>query len=280
MVVPDRAQSSNLLLVEGKPILVDSGAGVLRQLKLAGFNATDIETVVISHLHQDHISGLGALLGLRWQQTARKDLTIYGPPGIDKVVKGLLDAMQPSIAVAEHEPMAGTDPNKIVHVKIVKSGDTFDIGGVQVKAIQNSHFDEEPTKHMENGTESLSYRFTYKNYSIGFTGDTGPCAQCAELFKEADMLVSEVLDLPKMEVFIKGLPMPDKFKRSMVEHFKIQHLTPQEAGKLATEFGVKTLVFTHIGVPGPTDKFLDDLIGGAQETFKGKVLVAHDMDKF
>jgi len=55
---PDRAQSSNLLTVNGTHYVVDAGDGVARRLAEAGTDLREIGTIFITHHHDDHTSRL------------------------------------------------------------------------------------------------------------------------------------------------------------------------------------------------------------------------------
>src|SRR5262245_2248114 len=61
-----RAQSSNLLIVNGTLYVVDAGDGVARRLAKAKIDVRDISTVFITHLHDDHTAGLGTLMSSAW----------------------------------------------------------------------------------------------------------------------------------------------------------------------------------------------------------------------
>src|SRR5215475_11893336 len=54
-----RAQSSNLLIVNGAAYLVDAGEGVTRRLVRAGIAIRDLDTMFITRPHSDHTGGLG-----------------------------------------------------------------------------------------------------------------------------------------------------------------------------------------------------------------------------
>src|SRR6266849_2663222 len=56
-----RAQSSNILIVNGAFYIVDAGEGVTRRLTRAGIAIRDIDNIFITHPHSDHTGGLGAL---------------------------------------------------------------------------------------------------------------------------------------------------------------------------------------------------------------------------
>ena len=59
-----RAQSSNLLIVNGALYVIDAGDGVLRRLAKAGINIREIGTIFITHHHDDHTAGLGTLMSV------------------------------------------------------------------------------------------------------------------------------------------------------------------------------------------------------------------------
>ena len=86
------------------------------------------------------------------------------------------------------------------------------------------------------------------------------------------------MDVPAM-IAVHTQNAPPQAKSAIIQHFETQHLTPQEAGKIAAKAGVRRLVFTHLGIPGRTDEG-PQLIKGAHETFKGEIIVAHDPDRF
>ena len=81
-----RAQSSNLLTVNGTHYVVDAGDGVARRLAKAGINVREIGIVFITHHHDDHTAGLGTLLSVAWDQNRTKPIHIYGPPRTGELV--------------------------------------------------------------------------------------------------------------------------------------------------------------------------------------------------
>jgi ribonuclease BN (tRNA processing enzyme) len=280
----DRFQPANLLTANGKFWLVDCGEGALQRLAALGMQPARISSVFISHLHEDHIGGLQALIGLRWMQSAPGVLTIYGPPGTETLVAGIVQSLEPSshIGMAVRGARAGATPAQSVRVVTLRDGSDVSVDGVRVRAVRNSHFDEEPGHPANNGTESLSYRFDVPGYGVGYTGDTGPSEPLRAFFRGVDLLVSEVIDLPRIIENINGphSPMPPQVRPALIEHLKTQHVTPQEAGAIAAAAGARRLVFTHLAIIGRTDRAAPGLVSGAHETFGGDVNVAHDLDKF
>ena len=75
-----RAQSSNLLLVNGTHYIIDAGDGVARRLAKGKFNIAAIGTIFLTHLHDDHTAGLGTLMSVAWDQNRTSPINVYGPP--------------------------------------------------------------------------------------------------------------------------------------------------------------------------------------------------------
>ena len=57
-----RGETASAVLVDGVPYLLDCGYGMLRALITAGIRPQSLDTIFISHLHNDHTADLAALL--------------------------------------------------------------------------------------------------------------------------------------------------------------------------------------------------------------------------
>src|SRR5215467_10683257 len=82
-----RAQFSNLLIVNGSFYVVDAGDGAARRVAKAGINVRDIATIFLTHLHDDHMAGLGTLMSVAWDNQRIQPINVYGPPMTDDLVK-------------------------------------------------------------------------------------------------------------------------------------------------------------------------------------------------
>src|SRR5262249_20297142 len=58
----DRAQSSNLLVVNGALYLIDAGGGVTSRVVQSGHDFRKIGKIFITHPHSDHTAGLATLM--------------------------------------------------------------------------------------------------------------------------------------------------------------------------------------------------------------------------
>jgi ribonuclease BN (tRNA processing enzyme) len=94
MTNPERSQPATLLRWPGGMVLVDAGDGAVEQMARAGIDPVPLKSVVITHIHADHVGGLFALLARRYQ-LMDPPITVYGPPGTRAIVVGLVAAMEP-----------------------------------------------------------------------------------------------------------------------------------------------------------------------------------------
>ena len=72
--------------------LFDCGEGTQHQLQRASLSLARLRRVFISHLHGDHCFGLFGLLGSRAMDRVTSSLTIFGPEGLELMVRTVLDA--------------------------------------------------------------------------------------------------------------------------------------------------------------------------------------------
>ena len=186
----DRAQSSNLLTVNGTHYVIDAGDRVASRIAQAGINVRDIGTIFLTHHHDDHTAGLGTLMSWRGINQRTKPINVYGPPRTAELVKA---AVQYFTISAEIRIADGGKTIPIAQVFFghdVGTGVIYQDANVKVTAVENSHFafHKGPAagKH-----KSYSYRFETPDRVIVFTGDTGPSDAVTELAKGADLLVTE-----------------------------------------------------------------------------------------
>lgn len=276
---PQRAEPANLLQVGAQNILVDVGEGAPWQLSKMGLTLGDVDTIIISHLHFDHTSGLFAFLSLRYQGYFTSTVTIYGPPGTKRMVDALNAAMLPMTEMPSGMwKWMGTTPEKLVKVVELEDGSDFTVGEVKVHTIVNSHYTLEPGSPEAKKFLSFSYRFETPLRSIVYTGDTGPSKKVEALAQGADLLVSEIMDPDIALAKIKEKRyIPFFAENAVIEHFRNEHLSPHEVGLLASRANVKALVLTHDALP---DEAIPNAGKQIAENYKGSVTFANDLDKF
>lgn len=279
----ERAQSSNLLVVNGTCYLIDAGDGVLRRLTQAGVNFRRIEKVFITHGHDDHTAGLGTLMSTSWDFQRHDPIDVYGPPGTSALVRGAVEYFKVNAEIRWAEGRR-TPLGDVFVGHDAEPGLIYQDANIEVRAVENTHFHIPAGSPYHGRYKSYAYRFRTPDRVIVFTGDTGPSDAVTELAKNADILVSEVGSPEDVkQVLIKSgtwQAMTPEQQNAFMRHEMEEHLTPEEVGKMAARANVREVVLTHLL---PTVDERDDyqrLVPEVKKHFAGQVRVARDLMEF
>ena len=230
----DRAQTSNVLIVNETNYLIDAGDGVARRLTQAGVNFRQIGKVFITHDHDDHTAGLGTLLSYEWDFQRHDPVDVYGPPGTAALVKGAIQYFTVNAEIRWTEGRR-TPLTDVFVGHDVQPGLVYQDKNIKVTAVENTHF------HIPEGTpyfgkyKSYSYRFETPDRVILVTGDTGPSEAVNRLAAGADILLSEIISPEDVkQVLIKNgiwqSQTPEQ-QAAFMKHLTEEHLTPEEYEK-------------------------------------------------
>jgi ribonuclease BN (tRNA processing enzyme) len=278
----DRAQSSNLLVVNGTLYLIDAGDGATRRIVQAGFDFRQVGRIFITHAHSDHTAGLATLLVSEWEYQRREPIDIYGG-GVERLVNGAISYLTPNAEIRWSEgkktPMAD-----IFRGHDVAPGPIYQDANVKVTAVENSHFNFEQGAPASGRYRSYSFRFETPDRVIVFTGDTGPSGAVTELARGADLLVTEVTSIDDViEVFKRSGAWQVKTaaeQQGWIRHMREEHVTPEEVGMMAARASVKKVVMTHfspsIDPSGDVQRYVD----AAKKHFAGPIVAARDLMQF
>ena len=277
----NRAQSSNLLIVNGTQYVVDAGDGVTRRIAQAGFNVRDVGTIFITHHHDDHTAGLGTLMSVAWGSQRTRPINVYGPPRTTELVQAAVQYYSISSEIRIADGGRTIPIGQLFFGHDVGTGVIFQDANIKVTAIENTHF-EFHSGPAAGKHKSYSYRFETPHRVIVFTGDTGPNDALTDLARGADVLVAETNSIEqRMQSLIRTgqwqVMTPDeqvRIKRQMTAG----HLSTDDVGKMAASAGVKTVVLTHL-----TWKSDDNYMSWADEVkkhFSGEVFIAKDLMEF
>lgn len=252
--------TSSLLVLDDHAIVIDAGLGVTRALVQADFSLADLRTVVITHLHSDHVLELGGLIHTAWTSGLRTSVHIYGPPGIETYWTGFLHALSYDIHLRVIDD--GRIPlSSLVTVRTVEQG-VFSIDGLTVRALQVDH-------------PPVDFAFAYRfegTRTVTFSGDTAYFPPLADFARGSDVLVHEALLPEGIDAILARTGGGEKLR----QHLTAAHTMIEDAGRIAQSAGVGKLVLNHL-VPVDDPAFTDaNWLYRAKAQFLGPVVVAKD----
>jgi len=256
---PGRAGPATLVRAGGRTLLVDAGRGVVMRLAGAGSGPNQIDGLLLTHLHSDHVTDVGDLITTRWITTfVPSPLSIVGPVGTKSLVDGVLDSLTADIGYrsTHHADLEGPPP---VDVRQVGPGPVVGLGDVVVTAAATDHRPVDPT---------LAYRIEYDGSAVVLAGDTVPCATLDELCAGADALVITAIRKDVLE----SVPM------QRVQDILDYHSSVEEAAQTAARAGVGTLVLTHY-VPALVPGTEDEWRALVTPHFGGRVVLGDDLTR-
>jgi ribonuclease BN (tRNA processing enzyme) len=279
-----RAQSSNLLIVNGTDYVIDAGDGVVRRVAKAGVRLQDIGTIFITHHHDDHTAGLGPLMSVAWDQNRTQPINVYAPPGTESLVKAAIQYFTLSSEIRIADGGRSVPIARVFFGHDVAPGVVYEDANIKVTAVENTHF----TFHTGQNAgrfKSYSYRFETPDRVVVFTGDTGPSEAVLKLAKGADVLVAEVNSIEdrKLGMIADGrwAVMSETERARIMEQAARGHLSPEDVGQLANHAQVKTVVLTHLTFrPPPNTENYQPWADEVKKYFSGQVLVAKDLMEF
>lgn len=278
-----RSQPANLLQAGDRTYLIDIGAGTSRQVVRADVALNSIDAVFITHLHFDHTAGTMGFLALDWMARRQAPVIFYGPPGTQDMVDDTLKALAGGEGIFRPElpdlkPMASIFSGRDLDVTTAQ--EIYRDDAVRVRAVENSHYSTMYLPVTDHGIDrAYSYRFDLPGRSIVFTGDTGPSLAVEELAQGADLLVSEVIDLDALIISLrKRQAATGVDQQPLIDHMAVEHLTPENVGRMAAAAGVKKVVLTHIATP-PGIETIDRraILASIRKFYAGPVEIGEDL---
>ena len=280
-----RGETASLVLVDDVPYLVDCGYGTKRALLEAGISFLNLQNIFLTHLHDDHVADLPALLSHQWTQGRVAPTTVYGPFGTESLVAAALQFNQANTDIRFVDEKRTLHPTTVTSGEVIPATTTvhkaFEDDRVMVSTIENTHFPEWAKAQMPH--RALSYRFDSADRSVAFSGDTTYSKNLVTLASNADVLVCECIEMDTTRVWFDqatggddGETLYNDAREGIWEHIIETHATTVDAGRMAAEAGVKTLVLNHV-LPGSLMDIPDSVyIDGVRRHFDGEVIVGTD----
>lgn len=253
MPLPGRWLTSLMTRYNGSNLLIDCGEGTQIAIKEKGWTFKPLDTILFTHYHADHISGLPGILLAMVNADRTEPLTLVGPKGLARVVGGLR-VICPEV------------PFEINYIELTEPEQELNLNGYRITAFRVQHsticygytlqidrsgkFDVErakaqniPLKYwnpLQKGQTIEADGVTYtpdmvlggarKGIRLTYCTDSRPVKTIAEHAKDSDLFICEgMYGEPEKEASAK----------------EKKHMTFKEAAELAAEAGVKEMWLTH-----------------------------------
>jgi ribonuclease Z len=284
---PTRTRNHNgyLLRWDGEGLMFDPGEGTQRQMLLAGVRASEITRICISHFHGDHCLGLPGVLQRLALDRVAHDVTCHYPAEGQEYFGHLRHAAYYHDVAEVREQPAGQEVMVLAEP-----------GGFRLTAMPLSH--RVPTVGYQltepDGRRMVPDRLA----ALGISGrEVGRLARDGQLDVAGRTVTLDEVSEPRPGqrfAFIMDTRLCDNafaladgadlivceatFTDDDAELAPAYgHLTARQAGQIAAECGVRTLVLSHFSQryahqdPG---RFADE----AGAVFGGEIVVAADLD--
>ena len=278
--MPDPARAGPCIgVVAGeRAFVVDAGSGGARRLTRMGFPIAKLERVYLTHLHSDHIDGLGELMLQAWVGGSRSTpLPVAGPVGVADVVGGFNAAYRiDSTYRTAHHGAAVANPAGFGAV-------AEDIAAPEGPSLSRVIVDEGDLKITLIGVQhepvhpAFGFRIDYKDRSLAISGDTTYSPSFIAAAKGADVMFHEALEPDMVRQMgemaaARGQANVGKIMMDILDY----HASPVDAARAASEAGAGMLVIYHIVPPLPSNLLNAAFLGDAPKAFSGPIRVGED----
>ena len=225
-----RCGSSNLISTKSTKILVDCGSGVTQRLNQSKNSSANIDALLLTHLHTDHVIDLYQLIISSWHSDRTSQWKIYGPKGTKQFVDKIFLAWK-----SERKLRISYEKRKSSNALNYKVYEFKKEGFININDIKIKYFevDHKPVPY------AYGFSFFNKNKKLTISGDTRPC--------ESLMLNAQNADVLLHEVFIEyEINQTSGLRSKKTLHNVKEYHTPSNlVGKVAKLSNCKKLVLTH-----------------------------------
>jgi len=278
--IPDVSRAGPCIgvLAGNRAYVFDMGSGGMRKLGAMGFPIDRLESVYLTHLHSDHIDGLGELLLLAWVGGGRDaPLPVMGPTGTAEVVGGFNAAyrIDSTFRIAHHgidvvnpAGFGGVASEIIIPYDLRGRKVVLDDGDLKITAIGVAHAPVEP---------AFGYRIDYKDRSVAISGDTTYHPGFVAASEGVDLMLHEALDpemvsVIQMQVEERGQANTARILADIPDY----HASPEDAARAANHAKAAHLVLYHLVPPLPLDLLGSVFLGSSRSEFRGPVTIGKD----
>ena len=238
---------------DGTRLLIDTSSGnsVARNSSALGIPPESFDTILLTHHHYDHVSGLVSVNQVRgWARQDAPPLDVYLTEESLEWVKRLYAGI-PARIETDEEGAINSDGRQVMRWNVVQPGQEISLGPTTTASCF-------PADHLFG---SVGGRVDSGGMSVVFSGDTRFNPELIKASQGARLLIHEAYRTDEHKEYSEGRG----------------HSTAGDAGRSAAQAGVAELVLTHLDTPFSIDP--QPLIEDAQKFYEGPVSAASDLDQ-
>lgn len=255
-----RAGPAHLVEAGGVKVLIDCGSGVSQRLLAAGHAGAQIDALIVTHEHSDHLVDFYQLIISSWHQGRNRPWRVLAPAPALANMRGQYEAFAREralrIAFEKRPDATGLE----VVFEELREGLVPRLDALSAEAFLVDHKPVEP---------AFGLKLSADGGSIVFSGDTRLTPSLERAAEGCDLLVCEVFIDSQMPV-TAGVR-----SAQTVASVQSYHMTPAVVAGLAARAGVKALALTHLVPPGADTAalFAEVRAGG----YAGPLIVGEDL---
>ena len=251
---------SSLVSYEGINYLIDAGSGVTQRLSEAGIKPGEIDYILITHLHSDHIVDLYQLFISGWHTGRETKFKVFGPKGLKSYFDKIFEAYKEELDLRKEWEKRPNVDGLAYEITEISNELKIELDNLTIESVKVDHHPVDP---------AYGYKFILGSKNIIFSGDTRYSEVLEKASKDADILVHEV--------FV-GLDYdPARMSMDTIENISDYHTTPEQIGVLASNANVKKLILNHFVPPVFDENILVERIA---IHFDGDIVVGKDLMQF
>jgi ribonuclease Z len=242
-----RAQACVTILAGESLFVVDAGAGSALTAALGRLPLENLEAVLLTHFHSDHIAALPEFNLNSWVAGRPRPLRVLGPTGVLDVVDGLNQAyrLDRSYRVAHHGEELLPAELGYMEAEEIAVDSVFTIGDVTITSFQVDH---DPV------TPAVGYRFDFRGRSVVVSGDAVVTDGLVDAASGADLLLQDALSLPIVSALEKAAAGSRMEK--ILYDIQDYHAHTADLSELVARSGVAQLAVYHM-VPPPSNALFE-----------------------
>ena len=196
---------------------MDAGPTVLAALKDAGHVSSEIDFVLLSHLHGDHFGGLPfMIMEYLYERPRQRELLIAGPAGTEERVMDLFRAM--------YKEAASRPTTFPIRFQTLVAGENVKFGDIAIEPFAVPHQEREP---------SLGLKVRMDGKTVMYSGDSGWTEEFVSRTTDVDLFLCECCYWETQVNFHINYPQFEQNRaRIGARRIVLSHLGREVLGKL------------------------------------------------